>query len=100
MKLFTCFLALVSGAVIREITIELDDSELERSPRDLIHWNRQSNNSYKLRNLHFSEMMGNENVNYLEQIKAFLQAQSDSKARRSARQKRHMNRRLRNKKHP
>ena len=100
MRLFTCFLALASGAIIREITIELDDSELERSTRDLIHWNRQSNTSYKLRNLYFSQLMNNESVNYLDQIKTFLKSQSDSKARRTARQKRHMNRRMKNKKHP
>lgn len=94
MKIFALFLAMVQCAVIRDIQAEIEkidklEEQLERGKRDLIHWNRQHNNSYKLRSVHFSEMMNQESYNYLDQIKQFLAKQSDEKSRRISRRKRH-----------
>ena len=97
MKIFALFLAMVQCAVIRDIQAQIQkiekleklEAKLERGKRDLIHWNRQHNNSYKLRNVHFSEMMDRKSYNYLDQIKQFLARQSDEKSRQISRRKRH-----------
>ena len=94
MKIFALFLAMVHCAVIRDIQSEIEkidklEEQLERGKRDLIHWNRQHNNSYKLRNVHYSEMMERKSYNYLDQIKLFLARQSDEKSRQISRKRRH-----------
>ena len=89
MKLFIVFLAMASSFAVDNPT--RDDIELRRSKRDLIHWNRQSNNSYKLRTVHYSIIIDdlNQSCSYLDQIKAFLAKQSDPESRRITRRKRH-----------
>ena len=90
MKLFIILLATVSCIAIDNITTRDDVESLRRSSRDLIHWNRQSNNSYKLRTVRVNAKMDrDQSYSYLDQIKAFLAKQSDPKSRRHSRRKQH-----------